>query len=789
MNWALSAYARCTTALIHGADAQEVLEKVCQAVVEESPYKLAAVGLAKTSKGLPVEFAAVAGPAASYIKGLNLSWSADEPMGQGPTGQALRSGEPYLVRDLESDPVFAPWRQRAKKAGVRSCVSLPFRRGETLGIFTVFAAEADAFGENEISLFTHLGNELAFALEVDRDRQRLAQAEAQSAASEAQYETLFLNALSGIVVADAEGRYLDANPAMCALLGYERDDLIGRGSLELLDKAQAGHLRKALEEISATGRHRSEWRFHRKDGAIFVADVSATILPDGNLLGIVRDVSDERAAEAERLLSERRYRNLFDHGYDGIIVVNPDRVVLDVNPKACTMLGYKRRDLVGKPGPGLLDPPQWDDFRARALATPLGRSFQGAWRLKHKDGHQLTTETVTTRLPNNEFVAIIRDLTENERAEAARRQSDQRYRGLFDHAQDGIILLTPNGIYADINPSALAMLGYDRDAFIGRPGPDILAPEDLIAFVRAGEEIRAHGDYRAAWRLRHRDGHFIPTEAISTLLPDGSYVSIVRDMTQAIANEEARRAAQEHLSATQAALTRVGRASTLGEVVTTIAHEVNQPLAAIETNSDAATRWLRKTPPNLDEVKSALGCIVRDSRRASDVIQRTRSFLSGGEAQKSLFDLNGALEEVLALSSAEQSRANVKVHLSLAPNLPKVPADRTQIQQVALNLILNAIEAMSDVDDRSRALFVATSRSKSDEVLAKFEDRGLGLDAGKATHLFEQFFTTKNGGMGMGLAISRTIIAAHGGRIWASPAPIHGAIFQFTLPLESPGGV
>lgn len=237
----------------------------------------------------------------------------------------------------------------------------------------------------------------------------------------------------------------------------------------------------------------------------------------------------------------------------------------------------------------------------------------------------------------------------------------------------------------------------------------------------------------------------------------------------------------------QARLLRVARASTVGELTTSIAHEVNQPLAAIATSAEASQRWLAQDPPNLDKARQTIARILADAHRASDIIARIRGLTRGSAPQRQHFDLNQAFEEMLALSRSELDQQGIVVAQVLDADLPPVFADRVQIQQVIGNLILNAADAMATVPMEQRRLSVVSCREGRGRVRLSLRDRGVGLAADSLEHLFDAFWTTKSNGLGLGLSISRTIIEANKGRIWAERANGGGACFVFELPLHSEG--
>jgi len=222
----------------------------------------------------------------------------------------------------------------------------------------------------------------------------------------------------------------------------------------------------------------------------------------------------------------------------------------------------------------------------------------------------------------------------------------------------------------------------------------------------------------------------------------------------------------------------------VGEMAASIAHEVNQPLTGIVAHAGTGLRWLAANPPDIEEARHALEFILRDGHRAAGVIARIRALVEKVPPRRERLDINTAILEVIALSSPELHRNQVELRSQLANGLPPVPADRVQLQQVILNLIVNASEAMSEAAHLPRELVVASGASEANEVFIEVRDSGPGFGVADPRHIFDSFYTTKSDGMGMGLSISRTIVEAHGGRLSASPNQPHGAVFRFTLTVE-----
>jgi C4-dicarboxylate-specific signal transduction histidine kinase len=250
-----------------------------------------------------------------------------------------------------------------------------------------------------------------------------------------------------------------------------------------------------------------------------------------------------------------------------------------------------------------------------------------------------------------------------------------------------------------------------------------------------------------------------------------------------------RESAEEDLIRVQAEIARIARITTMGEMAASIAHELNQPLGSIVMSGDAGLRWLGTKPPNLDEVRQAVEAIIRDGTRASNVLVRIRDLFRRGERLKERSDINEIINEVIALSEGELRRNETLLRTEMLGNLPPVVVDRVLLQQVILNLMMNGMEAMRAVSDRMRVLRIRTEEQPLGSVFVLVQDSGVGLDPKHSSRIFEPFYTTKMEGIGMGLTISRSIIEAHGGRLWAIASDGPGSTFCFTLPIEKTGKV
>jgi C4-dicarboxylate-specific signal transduction histidine kinase len=260
---------------------------------------------------------------------------------------------------------------------------------------------------------------------------------------------------------------------------------------------------------------------------------------------------------------------------------------------------------------------------------------------------------------------------------------------------------------------------------------------------------------------------------------------VCSDITDRKRAEEKLRDSERRLLDAQMELARVTRVTTLGELTASIAHEVNQPLAAVVANAEASLRWLDRGTPDLDAVRRSVEWVISDGNRAGEVIRRVRALAKKSDIEMVPLDVNDVVRETIGLMQREVLSHQVSLRVELVPALPTILADRVQLQQVIINLVMNGIEAMQPVTDRPRELLIRSRQEERQLVLVSVTDCGVGISAENADRLFNAFFTTKSGGMGMGLSICRSIMEAHGGRLWATANIPHGATFQFTLPVNA----
>jgi PAS domain S-box-containing protein len=380
------------------------------------------------------------------------------------------------------------------------------------------------------------------------------------------------------------------------------------------------------------------------------------------------------------------------------------------------------------------------------------------------------------------------EIAERKRAEVALRESEQRFRDYAETASDWLWETGPDHSFTRVSEE-LPTLGIDAAGRIGvtRWAFATDVEEEPEKWRQHVATLEAHQPFRGfVYRTAGADGSvvYIATSGKPVFDEDGrflGYRGVSTDVTAAVRAEQVERAL--HLA--QAELARVTRVTTLGELAASIAHEINQPLAAIGADANACLHWLAADRPDLDSVREALTAIVKDSDRAGAVITRIRTLLARSPLAHEPCDLTGVIRDVLPLIGPEIERLGILLQTSLAPDLPPVMGDRIQLQQVLLNLLLNAAEAMREIPPLRRGMVVRATADHRDDgpwAIVAVEDAGVGFGEAEAPRLFEAFYTTKPGGLGMGLSISRSIIDSHRGRLWATANPDHGATFHLALP-------
>src|SRR5262245_26350279 len=435
------------------------------------------------------------------------------------------------------------------------------------------------------------------------------------------------------------------------------------------------------------------------------------------------------------------------------------------------------------------------DDRTRLLDTwhaimASGMPGEGEARLRRFDGEYRWFLFRANPL-RDEFGKIVKwygintDIEDRKRVEEALRASELNLRQLTETIPEMLWSATPEGTIDYCNARFLNYTGFSAQEVMGNGWQRAVYPEDAERVVPLWISSVATGQpYRVEVRIFYRADQSYRWCAVSALPLLDQQGRILR-WHGTIVDMDDWKTAQEELRNTQSKLAHVARVTTMGQLTASIAHEVNQPLAGIITNAGTCLRMLAGDPPNIDGARKTAERMIRDSHRASDVIKRLRALFSNKDLATESVDLNEAAREVIALSLSDLQRRGVILKTDFTSDLPSVSGDRVQLQQVILNLILNAADAMGGVDDRPRQLMIGTEWHDAEQVRLYVSDAGVGFAPHDADKLFQAFYTTKSSGMGIGLSVSRAIIERHHGRLWAAPNEGVGATFSFSIPVRT----
>jgi PAS domain S-box-containing protein len=504
-------------------------------------------------------------------------------------------------------------------------------------------------------------------------------------------------------------------------------------------------------------------------------------------------VAARETAEAE--LRERatgleaKVRRLIDANIMGIFTWNLEGRIVEANETFLKMVQRGREDVASA---GMrwtdLTPEEWrarDELAVADLkATGTMQPYQKEYFRKDGSRVPVLVGAALFEEGGDDGVAFALDLSEQKRAEEAFHRVEEQARAIVDSALDAVVVMDAEGLIMDWNKQAEETFGWTRPEALSRRMSETIIPAQYrLSHERGLQHFFKSGqgpvlNRRIEITALRRDGTEFPVELTITPLKSGdtwTFSSFIRDIT-------ARRQAEEDLRNAQAELAHVNRVMTMGELAASIAHEVNQPLAAIIASGDSCTAWLANEPPNLDKARGAASRIVQAATQASDIVRRIRALFRKTTSITTPLEINEVITETVSLIDGEVQRKGVSLNTELAANLPVVLGDRIQLQQVILNLAINGTEAMAAVEDQHRRMMIQSALTEAGEVLVSVADFGPGIDPQQTAQLFAPFFTTKPEGIGMGLSISRTIIEAHGGRLWAVANQPRGAVFHFALP-------
>jgi PAS domain S-box-containing protein len=587
---------------------------------------------------------------------------------------------------------------------------------------------------------------------------------------------------------------------VCRIFGLQPVDLPewhGRW-LELIhpeDRPRAGNA--AAAALSPGGpRYDLEYRVVRPDGGERIVHSQGDVTWDASgkplrQFGVLQDITELRKVEEELRASEERFRTLVQFSFDVYWESDAQHRFtrqefaegLSDAPAAGSEIGKTRWEV-----PHLEpDAEAWRKHREAMDAHLPFRDFELARPAPDGGKRYVSVSGLPVFDKSGRFVGyrgVGRHITERKKAEEALRRSEAYLAEAQRLSHTGTVAFNAT---APLYWSQESYRIWELDPLQGLPARETVLqrihPDDRERVdLHIDEALREKRDFTLEFRIVLPDGtlKYIESTGRPLFSADGELVEMIATHVDVT---ERKRAQQEHerLRQLESELAHVNRMSMMGELAASLAHEILHPIATARNNARAATRFLDMSPPNMPEVREALACIVRDADRGKAIVDRIRDHIRKAPPRREFFDLDEAIREVIVMARSAIANSRIAVHTRLVESTP-VLGDRVQLQQVVMNLILNAVEAMSSLADGVRDLSVRTGQGPSGDILIAVADTGPGVDPGQFEQVFEPFYTTKTTGVGVGLAICRSIIDAHGGRLWVSANEPHGAVFQFTVP-------
>ena len=601
---------------------------------------------------------------------------------------------------------------------------------------------------------------------------------------------------------DPDGEVTYINQRILGYLGTRLEDFKHRGWEPFVHPADLPETAKAFSQALQTGTsHQAVHRLRRSDGEYRWHHTRAEPLHDqqGRIIqwyGQTIDIDEGKRAEEQLRRSEANLAEAQRLSKTGSWAINPAMTKILYWSEECYRIwgfdpvqGLPNRETAWR----RIHPGDQDRmYEETQEALRQKRDYTVDFRIVLPDGTVKYLEAIGHHRfsADGELVQVVGtnvDVTERKRAEEALRESEARSRSVIDGIAGLVVILAPNGEVETVNRQVFEYFGRSLEWLKNWGTNDAIHPEDLPRIAEIFQRSIATGTpFHYELRLRHFDGEYRWFDTRHVPIRDDSgriarwYIlaTDIEDRTRALAQ----------LDQMQSDFAHMNRVSMMGEWAAELSHEITQPIASARNNARAAQNFLDKRPPDLGEAREALSCVVGDADRAGDIVDRVRDHIKKAPPRKAQFDLNEAINEVIVLGRSAAIRNGVSVQTRLSEGLFPIHGDRVQLQQVVLNLLLNAVEAMGSTEAGARELLISTEQDQDHRgVLVAVRDSGPGIDPSHLERVFDAFYTTKSSGMGMGLSICRSIIDAHGGRLWAEANEPRGTIFQFTLPAVQVG--
>jgi PAS domain S-box-containing protein len=778
LNRLLRAVTEINELMVRERDTDRMLAQVCRIAVEHGRFRMAWVGLADFATG-EVRPVASAGFEEGYLEEVRIRCD-DSPEGRGPTGTAIREGRAVVVNDWDAAASLDPWRDAGRKRFFRSSAAFPIAvDGEIRGAFSVDSEERNVFAPEIVSLLDELAQDLGFALQVAEGEERRASAESALRESEERFRTLIEKSTDLLVVLDSHATITFAGPSSIAVLGFPPEEMVGVGAFAFIHVDDVERIMQAFRELrgqpGATGR--VELRARHRNGSWRVLDaIMHSLIDVPAVRGMVvnaRDITERKQAEANVRESEERYHRLVDTMQDVVFTLSATGTLTSLNAAFERITGWSRSEWIGRSFAELVHPED-QSLALDRFAKVLDQQPQSLFvvRVKARDGSWLDAEfTGVEQLEDGRVIGGIgtaRDVTQR------RRETEERKRlaAAVEQAAEAIMITDVEGTIEYVNPAFERISGYTAGEVLGA-NPRILksGKHDPAFYGQMWETLRRGEVWLGRFVNRCKDGSLIEEDSTISPVRDPSgriahFVAVKRDVTKEVVLEQQ--------------LRQVQRLEAIGRLAGGVAHDFNNLLQAMLSQ----TQVIHNSPDDPQRVADTVDELEQQIRRGAALSRQLLLFSRRETAKPEPLDLNEVVGGATQLLR-RLVRENIAFAVELADEPLPVVADRGQLDQILMNLVVNAADAMPE----GGRLAIRTGVGEGEVVWLSVEDTGHGVPEGIRDRIFEPFFTTKGAekGSGLGLAVVHGIVTQHGGTIQVSDREGGGTMFRIQLPRASAG--